>query len=301
VTDQYPPPASVPPPDPTGNPAPPPPPFQPPAYGPPPTYPPQADPYAPPVDPQQAYAQQAYPPPGYQQPPGYPPPPGYPQTPYGYPVYPQADPGVNGFAIASLACGFFGIIGAVLATIFGIIALNQIGKRGQRGRGLAIAGLSLAAVWLVVLIAGIAIVVAQGDTSSASKTPADTVVPTVVQSTPTEEPTTEATPATTDIYLPGECLNDLNGARSQVPCTTPHDGEVYANFNLKNGKWPGEAAVEKQAEAGCNTRLDSYAKNPSKLDFWYLYPKQAYWPEDRSVTCIAADPKDRKLTGSVRR
>jgi len=188
VTDQYPPPASVPPPDPTGNPAPPPPPFQPPAYGPPPTYPPQADPYAAPVDPQQAYAQQAYPPPGYQQPPGYPPPPGYPQTPYGYPGYPQADPGVNGFAIASLACGFFGIIGAVLATVFGIIALNQIGKRGQRGRGLAIAGLSLAAVWVVVLIAGIAIVVAQGDTSSASKTPADTVVPTVVQSTPTAEP-----------------------------------------------------------------------------------------------------------------
>jgi hypothetical protein len=287
VTDQYPPP-----PDPTGTPTPPPP-----------GYPPQVDPYASPADPQQAYAPAAYPPPSYQQPPGYPPPgyqlpPGYPPQ-YDYPGYPPADPGVNGFAIWALVTGFFGFIGAVLATVFGLIALNQIGKTGQRGRGLAIAGLSLAGGWLLVLVAVIVVGVAVGDTSSASRTPGDTVVPTVAQSTPTDEPTEEAT--TIDKFTPGQCLNGINGSRSPVTCAAPHDGEVYAVYDLKNGKWPGQATVKKQAEAGCNTRLDSYAKHPAKLDFYYLYPDELSWPDDRSVVCIAADPNDKKLTGSVRR
>jgi hypothetical protein len=123
-------------------------------------------------------------------------------------------------------------------------------------------------------------------------------VPTVAGSAPTDQPTEEST---TENYTPGQCLNDLSGSRSHVSCSAPHDGEVYAVFNLKNGKWPGEAAVKKQAEAGCNTRLDSYAKKPSKLDFYYLYPDESFWPDDRGVICIAADPNDKKITGSVRR
>jgi hypothetical protein len=146
---------------------------------------------------------------------------------------------------------------------------------------------------------GIAIPHAHDDTSTASKTPRDTVVPTVAQSTPTDEPTEEATAP--DKFTPGQCLNDLNGSRSPVTCTAPHDGEVYAVFDLNNGKWPGAATVKKQAEAGCNARLDSYAKHPAKLDFYYLYPDEAFWPDDRGVICIAADPNDKKLTGSVRR
>jgi len=111
--------------------------------------------------------------------------------------------------------------------------------------------------------------------------------------------TTEST--TADEYVPGQCLNDLNGTRSHVTCSAPHDGEVYAVFNLKNGAWPGVAAVKKQANSGCDSRLESYAKNPGKLDFYYLYPDEIYWPDDRSVICIAADPNDKKITGSVRR
>ncbi|MCW2661515.1 MAG: hypothetical protein JWP83_2667 [Mycobacterium sp.] len=93
-----------------------------------------------------------YPPPpgGY----GYPPPSGYPPQ-YGYP--PPQSPGTNAMAIASLVCSLFGwvclFIGALLGVIFGFVALSQIKRTGQRGRGMAIAGIVIGSVLLVLGIA----------------------------------------------------------------------------------------------------------------------------------------------------
>lgn len=47
----------------------------------------------------------------------------------------------NGLAIASLVTGILGF--SILSVIFGHIALNQIGRSREEGRGLAIAGLVL--------------------------------------------------------------------------------------------------------------------------------------------------------------
>ena len=57
----------------------------------------------------------------------------------------QQSPSTNGLAIASLVLGIIWIywIGSILAVIFGHVALAQIKKSGQGGRGLAIAGLTL--------------------------------------------------------------------------------------------------------------------------------------------------------------
>ena len=57
-----------------------------------------------------------------------------PQAPYGY--YPP--PRTNGMAIASFCCLFFC---PILGIVFGHIALGQIKRSGERGSGLAIAGL----------------------------------------------------------------------------------------------------------------------------------------------------------------
>ncbi|SPM29193.1 hypothetical protein MTAB308_2684, partial [Mycobacterium terramassiliense] len=108
-------------------------------------------------------------PPGYPPPPpggyGYPPPPaggyGYP-PPVGYPPPPGYPPpqmvGTNGFAVASLVCSLFGwvcmFIGAFLGIIFGFVALSQIKRTGQKGRGMAIAGIVIGAI---VLVGGIAL------------------------------------------------------------------------------------------------------------------------------------------------
>jgi hypothetical protein len=59
---------------------------------------------------------------------------GQPTAPYGYPPAPPT----NVFAIVSLVSAFFI---AVVAIITGHIALSQIKKTGEQGRGLALAGL----------------------------------------------------------------------------------------------------------------------------------------------------------------
>lgn len=75
------------------------------------------------------------------------------------PSVPQPQPKTSGFAIASLVLGIFGIIciapvfGAILALIFGGVALNKIGKSNGalKGRGQAIAGIVLGGVGLLLI------------------------------------------------------------------------------------------------------------------------------------------------------
>ncbi len=59
-------------------------------------------------------------------------------------------------AVASLLCSSIGwlcIIGPLLGLIFGFLALNQIKQTGQRGRGLAIAGIVIGALLFVIITA----------------------------------------------------------------------------------------------------------------------------------------------------
>lgn len=56
---------------------------------------------------------------------------------------------LNRLAIASLVCSFFcGILGI----IFGIIAINQINKTNDNGKGLAIAGIWIGAANIIITI-----------------------------------------------------------------------------------------------------------------------------------------------------
>lgn len=66
----------------------------------------------------------------------------------GYPGHPYPTrPATDGFAIAALICGVAGmlgfapLIGSILAVVFGVLALQRIGRTGAGGRGMAIAGI----------------------------------------------------------------------------------------------------------------------------------------------------------------
>lgn len=100
-----------------------------------------------------------YPPPGLEPPAPAPTP--YPSMPVQYPV--AVMPGgyvpaakTNSMAIAALVCS---LVLAPLGIVFGHIALSQIKRTGEEGKGLAIAGLvigyiftAIAVIWLVVFI-----------------------------------------------------------------------------------------------------------------------------------------------------
>ncbi len=72
----------------------------------------------------------------------------------GRPTFVQSRSSTNGLAVASLVVGLFWMwwIGSVLAVVFGHLALGQIARNGQSGRGLAIAGLVLGYIGLATLL-----------------------------------------------------------------------------------------------------------------------------------------------------
>lgn len=281
------------------SPEPPPPPYGQPPYpqvpAPPPVAPqsgPPADPYAPyGSSPQYGTGQQQY---GtgpqyaasqpYSAPPQQTPPGGYGMP---YQQLPPAKSGTNGFAIASLIFGVMG--GVLLGFIFGFVALSQIKKRNQNGRGMAIAGLVLSTLWSLVIcgVIGVAIVAAN-DSGTTGATGGDD----------------------TSVYSLriGDCLNDLSTEDEieelpVVPCSEPHDGEVYAEFKLTETTFPGIDAIEKKADPRCTDLLKAYAPgaiDDPAVDTYFLYPTAESWARgDRAITCIASfDPaRTGKLKG----
>jgi hypothetical protein len=104
------------------------------------------------------------PPPAYQQP-------GHQAAPYQQPAYQQTAPAYsqggaygqpqsdryNVLAIVSLVSSFFI---SLVAVITGHIALNQIKKTGEKGRGIAIAGLVLGYLGILASIVVLLIVIA---------------------------------------------------------------------------------------------------------------------------------------------
>lgn len=211
-------------------------------------------------------------------------------NPYGVPPQPQ---GTNGFAIASL---IFGILGGILfSTIFGIVALMQIPKRNQKGKGLAIAGLSLSLVWGLVCAGAIAAAII--DESNEPSEPSS-LLPSL---------------STTEDLKVGDCINgllsldlskELRRNPPTVDCADPHEGEVFRVVKVSGTSFPGDAEVQNQAEAGCSGEaLSAYAPDAKTqdLEVYYLFPTRNSWTfGDREITCIVVS-EGAKLTGSLRR
>lgn len=105
---------------------------------------------------------------------------------------------------------------------------------------------------------------------------------------------------------PGQCFNSLpNGIAGAhaVPCTQPHDGEIYGVFRVAGHDWPGGAALGSQARLGCQARLTGYL-NPqldtSGLAESYAYPNQGAWAAGEHMVICEIRGTQGKLTGSVR-
>lgn len=132
--------------------------------------------------------------------------------------------------------------------------------------------------------------------------------PPVVEDTP-EEPVAyeSADPFALSV---GDCFDDTEVGVNEVtevpglPCSEPHDNEVYALFDLPPGTFPGDEQVDASASLGCYERFEgaigrSYEE--SEIDFIAMYPTEDSWTriDDREVVCIAFHMRYEKLSGSV--
>ncbi|MDX1887752.1 DUF4190 domain-containing protein [Mycolicibacterium sp. 120270] len=237
------------------------------------TTPPGPPPYPPPPG---GYPPPPPPPSGYPPPP--PPPGAYPaQAPY-YPPpgpYPPQTPGTNWWAVVSL---IFGVLGGILISVVcGIVGLNKA-KQGQGGRGMAIAGLVLSALWAVgIVVVVAALLIFNNGTVSATE----------VKS--------------------GDCLTELPASGlvmtvDTAPCSEPHTGEIFSVMTMPDGDFPGTFAIE-EYQNRCAPELAEYspaaAEDPD-VGLFVLYPSEDSWEQgDRSVTCIATT--DTPRTGPLKK
>ncbi|MEU9285279.1 DUF4190 domain-containing protein [Streptomyces sp. NPDC048275] len=241
-----------------------------------------------------------FPPPGPQQPEGQYPPPypqgQYPQGPYqvwgqGYSPYNRPAP-VNGLAITALVLGILCFLPAV-GLVLGIIALAQIKKRGERGKGMAVGGIVMSSLGVALVVLALAtggvrdfwdgIEDAANDSNSAFS------------------------------LEKGECFDAPDGGLEglaydvdKVPCAGPHDAEVFADFTMSGGSYPGDSEVVDVADAKCYALKDAYAMDiwavPEDVDVYYFTPTRTSWRlGDREITCMFGNTDENgSLTGSLR-
>ncbi|MEV5435559.1 septum formation family protein [Streptomyces sp. NPDC052682] len=214
------------------------------------------------------------------------------QGPYGpYGPY-GARSAVNGLAVAALVLGILCFLPAV-GLVLGLVALRQIRRRGERGKGMAVAGAVLScvglALWGVTLSTGILGEAWQGIKDSANGE------------------------GTAYALAKGDCFDTPTGSLEgdaydvdEVPCSRRHDGEVFAVIDLPRGAYPGDDKVTGIADDRCSTLQDRYAMDswavPENVDVYYLVPSRSSWTlGDREITCLFGSTDGKQgLTGSLR-
>ena len=88
-----------------------------------------------------------------------------------------------------------------------------------------------------------------------------------------------------------------------VPCSEPHDNEVYAAFDVSFSTFPGDDSMFELATDACLKRFKSFvgkSYEESILDVFALYPTAQSWSRvnDREVVCSVYRVDREKMKGS---
>ncbi|WP_371479728.1 DUF4190 domain-containing protein [Kitasatospora sp. NBC_00315] len=204
----------------------------------------------------------------------------------GYPgMYAYPPQRTNGFAIGALAAGL--ICAWPVAVVLGVIALVQIHKRRERGRGLAVAGLLLSVFGM--LLTALVVIGAVADDSAGNN-----------------RPFAPRGASSWQQLAAGDCYNPSAGSRgdseevawvAKVPCTLPHHSEVAGTVRIPaatGGGYPGQDEISRVAEKLCAPVLAGYVLDdwaiPDGVEATYLYPTEDSWKSSGGLlTCVLED------------
>ena len=98
----------------------------------------------------------------------------------------------------------------------------------------------------------------------------------------------------------GDCINDAESTAAGdvsdvtvVECTEAHDYEAYESQTLPDGDYPGQEAIETQAETLCYDAFETFvgiSYDESVLGFTYFTPTSEGWDTgDQEILCLVAD------------
>lgn len=88
-----------------------------------------------------------------------------------------------------------------------------------------------------------------------------------------------------------------------VPCDQPHVDEYYASVSVPDGDYPGDEAINAQAETDCTAEFETFvgvAYADSELYVSFLTPTQESWEtqNDREILCSVYE-EGVETTGSL--
>ncbi|MEE1833375.1 DUF4190 domain-containing protein [Streptomyces sp. SP17KL33] len=213
-----------------------------------------------------------------------------------YPAWTPTPP-VNGLAIAALVLGVLCFLPGI-GLVLGVVALAQIRKKGERGKGMAVAGIALSTVGALLMTLALTTGGARDAWDGFRSAASDA--------------------GGTFSVAKGECFDSrtdsLEGYAYDVdivPCDGEHDAEVFANFPMPDadradGGYPGDDAVTEAADDRCYELSEAYAMDtwalPADVDVYYFTPTRESWRYgDREITCMFGNVDPRAhLTGSLR-
>ena len=108
----------------------------------------------------------------------------------------------------------------------------------------------------------------------------------------------------------GDCFDDDRAGVSEItevggiPCTDPHDSEVYAVFDMDLVSYPGEEDMLDLASEACLERFQAFVGREyesSVLDIFSMSPtRESFAQQDREVACSVYHMEGDKLVGSMR-
>ncbi len=188
---------------------------------------------------------------------------------------------VSKLAVLALVTSVLALVPIAVACAVG--ALAAIRRSGRRGHGMAMAALFLCAAWVIMGSAvGTVAVLTHGF----------------------KKPVTIKYHESAVFKLQeGDCVNTPGGQLVTVlPCSSPHDAEVFATLTLPASAWRGTAAVRQEASSACASRLAGYI-NPQlaiSLAQSYVFPNEAAWAAGTRTVICEVRAVSGQLTGSVR-
>ncbi|SFN14964.1 Septum formation [Actinomadura madurae] len=182
----------------------------------------------------------------------------------------------NTLAVVALVTALLGLV--LLGIGFAVAALVQTGRRGEKGRGLAIAALAASVVWLAAA-AGTAAVLGGSVFSPGSR------------GSDPSRPDGYVLPSTLKV---GDCFTAKTHDSADPlvfpsACDHPHNGEVIAKATLPAGPYPGASKLAEQAGAVCKEHVPDKVKDVIDADFDPRagVPGREDWNDGkREVTCM---------------
>ncbi|GAA0591647.1 hypothetical protein GCM10009546_62480 [Actinomadura livida] len=102
-----------------------------------------------------------------------------------------------------------------------------------------------------------------------------------------------------DELTAGDCLgkwDDESYTQRTVSCTDPYWIQVYATFPLKAGPYPGQKAMDRTAQRGCERRQEKVFRGHRLPDLmWWLYPEEVEWDAGHRTAVCFAESEGRPL------